>query len=58
MKDFSKNIIVPVNFSNDTDNSLEEAIFLSKLLKSKIHLINIVSLGDWWNNMIITKDTK
>jgi len=58
MKDFSKNIIVPINFSDDTDNSLEEAIFLSKLLKSKIHLIHIVSVGDWWNNMIITKDTK
>jgi len=58
MKEFSKDIIVPINFSDDTVNSLEEAIFLSKLLKSKIHLINVVSLGDWWNNMIITKDTK
>ena len=53
-----KDIVVPINFTNDSENSLEEAIFLSKLLNSKIHLINIVSLGDWWNNMIITKDTR
>ncbi len=53
-----KDIIVPINFTNDSENSLEEAIFLSKLLKSKIHLINVVSLGDWWSNLIITKDTK
>src|SRR6056297_548158 len=53
-----KDIVVPINFSKDSENSLEEAIFLSKLLKSRIHLINIVSLGDWWNNLVITKDTK
>lgn len=53
-----KDIIVPINFTNDSENSLEEAIFLSKLLKSNIHLINAVSLGDWWSNLIITKDTK
>ncbi|MFP4023177.1 MAG: universal stress protein [Thiohalospira sp.] len=53
-----KDIVVPINFNNDSENSLEAAKFLSKLLKSKIHLINIVSLGDWWNNLIITKDTK
>ncbi|MEE4197934.1 MAG: universal stress protein [Bacteroidales bacterium] len=53
-----KDIIVPINFTSDSENSLEEAVFLSRLLNSKIHLINIVSLGDWWNNMIITKDTR
>ncbi|MFO7842241.1 MAG: universal stress protein [Bacteroidales bacterium] len=53
-----KDIVVPINFSKDSENSLEEAIFLSKLLNSRIHLINVVALGDWWNNLIITKDTK
>lgn len=53
-----RDIIVPINFSNDSDNSLEEAIFLSKLFKSKIHLINIIEITDWWNNLILTKDTK
>ncbi|HAF30005.1 MAG TPA: hypothetical protein DCG75_13270 [Bacteroidales bacterium] len=53
-----KDIIVPINFSRDSDNSLEEAIFLSKLFKSKIHLINIIEITDWWNNLILTKETK
>ena len=58
MDEFNKDIIVPVNFSGDVGNSLEEAVFLSKLLKSKIHLINIIEITDWWNNLVISKDIK
>lgn len=53
-----KDIVVPINFTTDSDNSLEEAIFISKLLNSKIHLLNVIAIGDWWNNLIITKDTR
>lgn len=58
MEEFKKDIVVPVNFSNDTENSIEEAVFLSRLLKSKIHLINIIEITDWWSNMVISKDIK
>jgi nucleotide-binding universal stress UspA family protein len=58
MKDFSKDIVVPVNFSENTDNSLEEAVFLAKKLKSKIHLINVIEITDWWNNLVLSKDVK
>jgi len=58
MEEFKKDIIVPVNFSSDTENSIEEAVFLSRLLKSKIHLINIIKITDWWSNMVISKDIK
>ncbi|MDY6801772.1 MAG: universal stress protein [Bacteroidota bacterium] len=58
MKDFSKDIVVPVNFSNDTDNSLEEARFLAKKLNSKIHLINVIEITDWWNSLVLSKDVK
>lgn len=58
MKDFSKDIIVPINFSDDSDNSLEEAVFLAKKLNSKIHLINVIEITDWWNNLVLSKDVK
>lgn len=58
MKEFKKDIIVPINFSSDSGNSLEEAIFLAKLLKSKIHLINVIEITDWWNKLVLTKETK
>jgi len=58
MKDFSKNIVVPINFSEDTNNSLEEAVFLANKLNSKIHLINIIEITDWWNNLVLSKDVK
>lgn len=58
MENFKKDIIVPINFSKDSENSLEEAIFLSKLLKSKIHLINIIEITDWWNSFILSNETK
>lgn len=58
MKDFSNNIIVPINFSEDSDNSVEEAVFLANKFKSKIHLINIIEITDWWNNLVLSKDVK
>jgi len=58
MKDLSKNIVVPINFSEDTNNSLEEAVFLAKKLDSKIHLINIIEITDWWNNLVLSKEVK
>ena len=58
MEEFKKDIIVPVNFSGDTESLIEEAILLSKLLKSKIHLINVIEINDWWSNMVISKDIK
>lgn len=58
MIEFSKDIVVPINFSEDTDNSLEEAVFLAKKLKSKIHLINVIEITDWWNTIVISKDVK
>ncbi len=58
MKDFSHNIIVPINFSEDSNNSIEEAVFLANKLNSKIHLINIIEITDWWNNLILSKDVK
>lgn len=58
MKDFSNNIIVPINFSDDTDSSLEEAVFLAKKLNGKIHLINVIEITDWWNNLVLSKDVK
>lgn len=58
MKEFSKDIVVPINFSEDTDNSLEEAVFLARKLKSKIHLINIIEINDWWNSLVMSKEIK
>lgn len=58
MENLKKDIIVPVNFSSESENSLEEAVFLAKLLKSKIHLINIIEISYWWNKLVITKETK
>ncbi len=58
MGNFNKDIIVPVNFSSDSENSLEEAVFLSKLFKSKIHLINVIEVTDWWSKLVLTKETK
>jgi len=58
MERFKKDIIVPVNFSSDSESSLKEAIFLAKLLKSKIHLINIIEITDWWSKLVLTKETK
>ena len=59
MKNFNKNIVVPVNFSGVNDNnSLEEAVFLAKKLKSKIHLINVIEITDWWDNLVMSKDIK
>lgn len=58
MDEFKKDIIVPVNFSSESENSIEEAIFLARLLKSKIHLINIIEITDWWSNMVMSKEIK
>lgn len=58
MENYKKDIVVPVNFSKDSGNSVEEAVFLSKLFKSKIHLINIIEITDWWNTMVLSKDVK
>ncbi len=58
MKEFKKDIIVPVNFSSDSENSLEEAVFLAKLFQSKIHLINVIEVTDWWSKLVLTKETK
>ncbi len=58
MKEHSNNIIVPINFSDDTENSLEEAVFLAKKLNAKIHLINVIEITDWWNNLVLSKDVK
>lgn len=58
MEEFKKDIIVPVNFSIDSKNSLEEAVFLAKMFNSKIHLINVIEITDWWNKLVLTKETK
>lgn len=58
MDEFNKDIVVPVNFSDDSESSLEEALFLARLLKSKIHLINVIEITDWWSNMIMSKEIK
>jgi len=58
MKRFNKDIIVPVNFSSDSVNSLEEAIFLANLFKSKIHLINVIEVTDWWSKLVLTKESR
>ena len=58
MDNFKKDIVVPVNFSPDTENALEEAVFFSKKLKAKIHLINVIEITDWWNNLFLSKDLK
>jgi len=58
MESFNKDIIVPVNFSSESENSLVEAVFLAKLLKNKIHLINVIEVTDWWSKLVLTKETK
>lgn len=58
MSETLKNIIVPVDFSDHSVNSIDEAILLSKLTQSKIHLLNIIEFNDWWNSLIINKEIK
>jgi len=58
MDNFKKDIVVPVNFSPDTENALEEAVFFSQKLKAKIHLINVIEITDWWNNLFLSKEVK
>jgi len=58
MDNFKKDIVVPVNFSPDTENALEEAVFFSKKLNAKIHLINVIEITDWWNNLFLSKEIK
>lgn len=58
MKDIQKNIVVPVDFSGSSENSINEAIILSKQTKGKIHLVNVIEFNDWWNNIVINKELR
>jgi len=53
-----KSIVVPVDFSGSSENTISEAILLSKQIQSKIHLVNVVEFNDWWNNIIINKELR
>jgi len=58
MKETNNNIIVPVDFSGDSENTIREAILLSKQTNSKIHLVNVIEFNDWWNNIVVNKETR
>lgn len=58
MTDINKKIIVPVDFSESTDNSIVEAILLSKQINGKIHLVNVIEFSDWWNNLVVNKEVR
>lgn len=58
MTDTSKKIIVPIDFSKCTENTLNEAIMLSKQINGKIHLVNVIEFSDWWNNLIVNKEAR
>lgn len=58
MKEIQKNIVVPVDFSGNSENTITEAILLSKQTQSKIHLVNVIEFNDWWNNIIINKELR
>jgi nucleotide-binding universal stress UspA family protein len=58
VKEIQKSIVVPVDFSGNSENIITEAILLSKQFQSKIHLVNVIEFNDWWNNIIINKDLR
>jgi len=58
VKEIQKNIVVPVDFSENSENTITEAILLSKQTQSKIHLVNVIEFNDWWNNIIINKELR
>ena len=58
MTETSKKIIVPVDFSKCTENTLNEAIMLSKQINGIIYLVNVIEFSDWWNNLIVNKEAR
>ncbi|OFX88682.1 MAG: hypothetical protein A2W99_04230 [Bacteroidetes bacterium GWF2_33_16] len=58
MTEIQNNIVVPVDFSGNSENTITEAILLSKQTQSKIHLVNVIEFNDWWNNIIINKELR
>jgi nucleotide-binding universal stress UspA family protein len=58
VKESQKNIVVPVDFSENSENTISGAILLSKQNQSKIHLVNVIEFNDWWNNIIINKELR
>lgn len=58
MKENPKNIVVPVDFAGNSENTIGEAILLSNKTNSTIHLVNVIEFNDWWNNIIINKELR
>jgi len=53
-----KNIIIPVDFSDKSEISIENAIHISKLIHCKIHLVNVIEFIDWWNNLVVNSEVR